>query len=440
MVGEMFGGYRVLAKLGTGGMGEVFLAAHQRIERRAAIKVLIPELTQNPDIVRRFLTEARATSLIRHPGIVEVFDCDVHPNGRAYIVMEYLEGETLADRLERERKLPWTTACLIAEQAAEALAAVHDRAIAHRDLKPDNLFLVSPSIPSRGPAVKVLDFGIAKLFADEWAPGSRTRTGALLGTPTYMSPEQCGGRPDVDHRADIYALGCILFEMIVGLPPFSSARRMRELLLAHMFTPAPSLGAEQAGIPGWLDGLVARMLAKDPDARPPSMAEVASTLGQVENDDARATIASSRVHRPRRRVRINIRYAAAAAILLGTGGVFGSRIHFARSSSPATSAIDPELRKAVGAAAPESSAARASESPLARPETVSTATTLLFPLTAIGTDSRSDGAEAQARPAPVRARVPLRHAASVPVTPLPTKSDPPPPTRSAIDTDAIVDL
>src|SRR3954451_10687398 len=136
MVGEMFGGYRVLAKLGAGGMGEVFLAAHQRIERRAAIKVLIPELTQNPDIVRRFLTEARATSLIRHPGIVEVFDCDVDPSGRAYIVMEYLEGETLADVLDRQRRLPYDEACAVAAKVAEALAAAHAQGIAHRDLKP----------------------------------------------------------------------------------------------------------------------------------------------------------------------------------------------------------------------------------------------------------------------------------------------------------------
>jgi eukaryotic-like serine/threonine-protein kinase len=277
MLGERFGSFKAVAKLGEGAMGEVFLAQHQRIDRRAAIKVLLPEGTLNAEMVRRFFVEARATSLIQHPGIVQIYDCDVHRNGRAYIVMEYLEGETLAKRLERFGVLPWNSACRITRLVAGAISAAHEKKIIHRDLKPGNVFLLRDTDWPQPAEVKVLDFGVAKLLQGDGAGGPATTAGRILGTPEYMSPEHCTGASRVDHRGDVYSLGCMLFEMIVGAPPFTSDH-VREVLASHKFRRPPSLAALTVDTPPWLDGLVTRMLAKDPDERPQAMAEVAEVL------------------------------------------------------------------------------------------------------------------------------------------------------------------
>jgi serine/threonine-protein kinase len=292
MIGDAFGNYRVVAQLGSGSMGVVFLGEHQRIVRRVAIKLLAPELIRDQHALQRFFNEARATSLIRHPGIVDVFDCDVDATGRPYMVMEHLEGETLAERLRRAEKLHWSAACLIARRVADALAAVHDKGIVHRDLKPDNVFLVGNGHdPTAG--VKVLDFGVAKLLTAD-AVARLTMRGMLVGTPEYMSPEQCAGA-EVDHRADIYALGCILFEMLTGQPPFVTST-VREMVVAHRFRPAPSAGVSCSDLPEWLGDLLARMLAKEPDGRPPSMQQVSKTLCQYKTQ--RWTTAKTRVRAP----------------------------------------------------------------------------------------------------------------------------------------------
>jgi eukaryotic-like serine/threonine-protein kinase len=290
MIGEALGNYTITAKLGSGTMGVVFRAEHLRIARTAAIKVLVPELAQNESAVQRFFTEARATSLIRHPGIVDVFDCDVD-DGRAYIVMEHLDGETLADRLRRTDRIPLEAACEIARQVAEAIGAAHDRGIVHRDLKPENVFLVrDPADPDAVASVKVLDFGIAKLLAAD-ASARLTMRGMVLGTPEYMAPEQCQGSDEIDERADVYALGCILFEMLSGEPPFV-ADAIQELMVAHMFHPAPSIGERIPGLPAWLAGLVTIMLAKRRDERPASMHAVARAL--TERTKATGTQVASR--------------------------------------------------------------------------------------------------------------------------------------------------
>ena len=279
MIGEALGNYRVTAQIGSGTMGVVYRAEHVRIARTAALKVLIPELAQNASAVQRFFTEARATSLIRHPGIVDVFDCDIDAMGRAYIVMEHLDGETLADCLRRTDRIPEAAACAIARQVAEAIAAAHDRGIVHRDLKPENVFLVrDPAAPDAPSSVKVLDFGIAKLLAAD-ASARLTMRGMVLGTPEYMAPEQCGGADEIDERADIYALGCILFEMLCGEPPFL-ADTVQGLMVAHMFHPVASIGERIPGLPAWLSGLVTIMLAKRRDERPASMRAVARALGE----------------------------------------------------------------------------------------------------------------------------------------------------------------
>ena len=282
MLGERFGSFKTVAKLGTGSMGEVFLAEHQRIERRAAIKVLVPEQSRDAEMVRRFFIEARAISLIHHPGIVEVYDCDVHRNGRAYIVMEYLEGESLALRLERTGALPWQAACRVGRLIADAIGAAHEKNIIHRDLKPANVLLLSDASWPQPAEVKVLDFGVAKLLAGDITGGPSTVAGTLIGTPEYMSPEQCTGAA-ADHRSDIYALGCMLFEMIVGTPPFTGDN-IRVVLTAHKFKSPPSLVDAARQAPRWLDHLVGRMLAKEPDRRPQTMAEVARALASADDD------------------------------------------------------------------------------------------------------------------------------------------------------------
>jgi serine/threonine protein kinase len=279
MIGETLGSYVIEQAIGAGGMGQVFLGVHRRIGRRVAIKLLLPEYSASPALLGRFFTEARATSLINHPGIVQILDCDVHPSGRAYIVMEYLYGESLRGALGRVGRLVYDLPALISivSQVAEAVGAAHDKGIVHRDLKPDNIFLLAHQEPERIPT-KVLDFGVAKLLGggDKEAL-SATRTGSLLGTPLYMSPEQCRSAGAVDYRSDIYSLGCIAFEALCGRPPFEG-RGVTDLLIAHAshVPPAPSsLGID---VPDPLEQLVMSMLAKEPDSRPSTMGEVSSRL------------------------------------------------------------------------------------------------------------------------------------------------------------------
>ncbi|HEY2903144.1 MAG TPA: protein kinase [Polyangia bacterium] len=288
MIGETLGGYTIVGRIGAGGMGEVYLAEHTRIERRAAIKVLLPELSGNHEVVERFFAEARATSSIRHRGIVEVLDCAVHSSGRAYIVMELLEGESLAARLEREptfgRDLDRTLT--VAGAVADAVAAAHAKGIVHRDLKPDNIFLAYDADAPLGFAVKILDFGIAKLIGDGSGSGRgasmRTRTGSLLGTPAYMSPEQCRGAGLVDHRTDIYSLGCIVFEMLAGRRPFLF-EGFGELISAHLHQTPPTFASLGVDVPPNLEQWVERLLAKSPGDRFASMTDVSAAVHSLRH-------------------------------------------------------------------------------------------------------------------------------------------------------------
>jgi serine/threonine protein kinase len=289
MIGETLGSYVIEQPLGSGGMGEVFLGTHRRIGRRVAVKLLLPEYCSSQNVLSRFFTEARATSLIEHPGIVQILDCDVHPSGRAYIIMEYLHGESLRSALARvgplTQDLP-AAADLLA-QAAEAVGAAHDKGIVHRDLKPDNVFLLASLDHGRVP-VKILDFGIAKLLLSDVDAMSRTRTGNLLGTPLYMSPEQCRSAGAVDHRTDIYSLGCIGFEMLCGRPPFQG-QGVADLLIAHASQQPPTPRALGVDLPGEIEDLLMAMLAKDPDHRPSSMVDVAAALRAMAPHMPRAT-------------------------------------------------------------------------------------------------------------------------------------------------------
>jgi serine/threonine-protein kinase len=177
-------------------MGAVFLAEHTTLGKKAAVKVLLPEYSVSTDIVNRFFNEARSATMIRHAGIVDIYDFGKHNNGSAFIVMELLDGESLADRLRREKRLDEALVIDVTRQVAAALAAAHAKGIVHRDLKPDNVFLVPDATIPCGLRAKVLDFGIAKLAGDHG--GMKTQTGAVMGTPAYMAPEQCRGAGNVD--------------------------------------------------------------------------------------------------------------------------------------------------------------------------------------------------------------------------------------------------
>jgi serine/threonine protein kinase len=280
---QVVGSYVLVEKLGEGGMGEVYLADHKYIARRAAIKFLLRDLSGSSELVGRFFAEARAASVIKHPGIVEVLDCDVHDDGRAYIVMELLRGESLRDYIERVsdvgRDEPGALAIFL--QISSALAAAHAQEIIHRDLKPDNIFLhlAEGGEPSR-PIVKVLDFGIAKLMGRVGEGGTKTRTGQLLGTPMYMSPEQCRGAGQVDSRSDIYSLGCIMYELLCGRPPFLD-EGFGDLIIAHVSQPPP----EPLRAAPWMSRATRQILlaclAKDARERPQSMDQLVGMLTQA---------------------------------------------------------------------------------------------------------------------------------------------------------------
>jgi len=295
-VGQLIGNYKVVRRIGAGGMGEVYEAVHQQIGTRAAIKVLLPTHSQDAEMLNRFFNEARAVNIVGHPGLVRIFECGRLPDGAAYIVMEFLEGESLRARLRRVGGRLDGSSLLIARQIANALAATHGKKIIHRDLKPDNLMLVPDSDMPTGERIKILDFGIAKLAAEtagESADGNlvddggvvRTRTGLILGTPAYMAPEQCRGLGLVDEKADVYSLGIILFEMLSGRTPFKSPG-FGELAAMHMFMPPPDLQELVPGIRPEVAQLVARLLAKKPIERP-AMSEVAAELDRLFSDRRR---------------------------------------------------------------------------------------------------------------------------------------------------------
>jgi serine/threonine-protein kinase len=271
--GTQIGEYEVETKIGEGAMGTVYRAIHPAIHKRVAIKIMTPKLFDEPESVKRFVAEARAIAAIEHPGIVDVFGFGRIPDGRTYLVMEWLEGKSLGARL-LEGPLPWTEACEIIRHIARALEAAHAKNIIHRDLKPENVYL--QQIDDDKPLVKLLDFGLAKSTNKEEGLVAKTRTGQLLGTPLYMSPEQCKSK-GVDHRTDIYALGCMGYEMLLGKTPFD-ADNVAELISAHLVSEPPRPSTLKPDIDPDVEKLLFNMIAKDPDKRP-GLGEVRRIIG-----------------------------------------------------------------------------------------------------------------------------------------------------------------
>ncbi len=266
IIGEVLSArYRVLRKIGEGATGQVYLAHNVTAARNEALKVLRPSIAVDPNFVTRFRREARATNRAQHPNIVSVYDFGRLPDGRLFLAMEYAEGPRLDTVLEDSGPLPVSRVLHVAGQLVLALGHAHSRGVIHRDLKPSNVILVE----HRGQAdvVKVLDFGMAKIIAPEYTEFMAvTADGEVFGTPAYMAPEQFRGEGN-DPRMDIYAMGCILYELLTGAPPFMGHNM--EVMMAHTQRQAdkPSARRPDAAIPPALDDVVFRCLAKDPDGR-----------------------------------------------------------------------------------------------------------------------------------------------------------------------------
>jgi serine/threonine protein kinase len=264
--------YRVIRKLGEGGMGSVYLAEHVVIEKKFALKVLAPELCRRPDLVARFLQEARSASRIGHENVIDIMDFGQSPDGLVYIAMEFLDGKDLGEIVRGKGAMEWSEARAIVLQICRALRAAHDKGIVHRDMKPENIFLIQRE--GQPHFVKILDFGIAKVMGLDPNGPRLTRTGMIFGTPEYMAPEQAEGK-DTDHRADIYAVGCIMYHLITGQTPFVAESFMTMLTKHLMEEPvAPSARRPDLGVTPEMDALVLKALEKDRDKRWQSMAEL----------------------------------------------------------------------------------------------------------------------------------------------------------------------
>jgi serine/threonine-protein kinase len=277
VIGQRINNYEIVELIGEGGMGSVYMARHPFIDRKVAIKVLRASLANDPSVVQRFFNEAKAASAIDHPNIIDILDVGLLPDNRTpYLTMELLLGENVSKRIKRGL-LSAEEAIDIALQTASAVAAAHAQGIVHRDLKPENLFLARDARSGKT-LVKVLDFGIAKLRGPLSGDGVRTQTGALMGTPPYMSPEQCRGiSGEVDHRTDVYALGIILYEMLCGAPPFVG-EGFGDVLVQHLTRAPDPPRSRNPSIPASLERIILRALAKTTAQRYGTMAEMQAAL------------------------------------------------------------------------------------------------------------------------------------------------------------------
>ncbi|MBX7097403.1 MAG: protein kinase [Myxococcaceae bacterium] len=328
LIGRELGDYTVLARLGEGGMGVIYEGEQRLIHKKVAIKVLNAELSQSMDEVRRLLDEARAVNAIGHRGIVDIFSAGTLPEGAPYLVMELLAGQSLEARLKAQGPLPVLEALELMIEILDALGAAHAVGIVHRDLKPSNVMVVTPA---HGAAyTKLLDFGLAKRHATR-PDDNLTRAGSVMGTPTYMAPEQCRAEPCVP-QTDLYAAGVMLFELISGRAPFQ-AENLFDLMALHVKGARPSLRASVGAVPPELDALVRSMMAKVPAERPSSAAQVRDALIAIRD---RLRAAPVRPQPRPGRPAMPLLLAGAVALAVVVGGVL-----WLRSPTPAPAATTP---------------------------------------------------------------------------------------------------
>ncbi len=283
---EVAGRYKVIKRLGEGGMGQVYLAMHEVIEKKVALKVLRPEYSEKPDIVTRFQQEAISASRIKHPNVLEVFDFgQLEDNGCFFLAMEFLEGRDLSDEISANGVMEPNRAIPVALQICRALGAAHSKGVVHRDMKPENVFLQRTTDGEE--IVKIVDFGIAQLRSPDKPQGEGpeepkrrrlTKTGMIFGTPEYMAPEQAAGK-QADLRVDIYATGIILYEMFTGAVPFTGETFMA-VLASQLNDDAPGMREIVPDLPlsRELEAVIMHTLAKKPDDRFQSMAELAAAI------------------------------------------------------------------------------------------------------------------------------------------------------------------
>jgi hypothetical protein len=277
------GSYRVLGVLGRGGMGVVFEAEDPHLDRRVALKALLPDVASSPTAKARFLREARLQAKVQNDHVAAIFQVgeevpSAKPEGFGgvpFLAMPLLKGLTLTDALKANPRPPLAEAVRIAREIAEGLVAAHAVGLVHRDIKPANVWLEAPRL-----RVKILDFGLARLSEDESGGELATRAGAILGTPAYMSPEQAWGNP-VDHRTDLFSLGVVLYEMCAGERPFTG-RNLREIIARLTVEEPVPVAEKNQAVPSLLAALVGRLLAKDPAGRPATAVQVADELQQIE--------------------------------------------------------------------------------------------------------------------------------------------------------------
>ncbi|HEX9105153.1 MAG TPA: serine/threonine-protein kinase, partial [Polyangia bacterium] len=345
--GTVLGGrYRVHRRLGEGGMGRVYEAEHLELGRRVAVKVMRRKYADQKAMVERFRVEARSASKIGHPNVVQVFDYGTTQAGEGFIVMELLTGAPLSEVIKQQGPMELGRALSILSEVATALRAAHQSGVIHRDLKPANIFLIRMNADERE-RVRVLDFGMAKLIditTDQ--QGGLTQAGEILGTPEYMAPEQAIGG-EIDRRIDVYALGCVAYEMWTGTPPFSGPNYVT-VLAKHMDEKAPRI-SDVRDAPPALEQLVARALAKNPEDRPADMGVFLSALHRIADDEgvyaslvparaadlpsmpsmgpmSRMSSTKRRFTRMKRRTRRNLMIGAAALVLLAAGAVTERRL------------------------------------------------------------------------------------------------------------------
>lgn len=324
MVGQSVGAYRVTRKLGEGGMGAVYEVVHRSLQRKAALKILRPQYAENPDSAGRFFNEACAVSHIHHAGLAGVFEIGELVDGSHYFLMEYLPGQTLGKRLRRYQTDQLASALRLMEQLAATLTLVHANGIVHCDLKPENIMIVPDPQMVGGERVVLMDFGIARPISEpEPLPSDAyddpSRDGNRMGTPLYMSPEQCRGLRRVDGKVDVYALGILLFRLCTGQYPFMG--RLIEILAKHVAEAPPSPRAWNPSISPELDALILRMLSKTPQLRP-TMAEVLGSFMQLRTQSEAARPAPDRMPSLTMKVptaaRSTSRWALATGMLLLT--------------------------------------------------------------------------------------------------------------------------
>jgi serine/threonine-protein kinase len=353
------GKFRIERLLGEGAMGEVYVIRHELTRHQRALKLLHADVQLVPEIVRRFLTEASAAGRVGSPHLVETFDAGTLPSGEPYVVMELLEGDTLSAVLRRHGPLDGAHAAEIVAQAALGIDAAHAAGIVHRDLKPDNLFVVQRD---GQPFVKILDFGVSKFLTETGAQLAQTRAGALYGSPMYMSPEQLAGSTDVDARADVFALGVVLYQCLSGRLPFEASTL--EALSVRVFngtvTPIETWCPE---LPPALAAVVVRALAVSREDRYPSARALAEALQPFRSEGAAlpgtASIArESAEHAGRPRPWPAWLVAGGAVLVLALAGA----VYLARSPVPVSATLPaPEASSAPSPIAPSATQSLSSE-------------------------------------------------------------------------------